>query len=64
MEDRIVELELRSMHQDAMLQELSAVLASQQQQLDRLQAELRLLQQKVQEPGLVDSQLNEPPPHY
>ena len=63
-EARIVELELRSMQQEAFLQELSSVLAEQQRAVDRLLAEVDLLRSKVQEPGVVDASRNDRPPHY
>jgi SlyX protein len=64
MEERLVELELRSMQQEAFIQELSGVLAAQQRQLDLLQSELMRLRQKMQEPGVVDASRDERPPHY
>ena len=64
-ESRIVELELRYMQQQELLQELSEVLYAQRQELDALRAELELVKKKVEgEPGLVDARQQEKPPHY
>jgi SlyX protein len=64
-ESRIVELELRYMQQQELLQELSEVLYAQRKELDALNAELELVKKKVEgEPGLVDARQQEKPPHY
>jgi SlyX protein len=64
-ESRIVELELRYMQQQELLQELSEVLYAQRKELDALKAELELVKKKVEgEPGLVDARQQEKPPHY
>ncbi|WNG51666.1 SlyX family protein [Archangium minus] len=64
-ESRIVELELRYMQQQELLQELSDVLYTQRRELDALKAEVDLLKKKLEgEPGLVDAQRQEKPPHY
>lgn len=64
MEERIIELELRSMAQQQTIEELSDVLYRQQRELDALTAALHRLSQKVQDPGLVDAKANDKPPHY
>ncbi|MBL8953614.1 MAG: SlyX family protein [Myxococcaceae bacterium] len=64
MEERIVELELRSMAQQQTLDELSDVLYRQQKELDGLRALVDRLSKKVEEPGLVDAKQNDRPPHY
>jgi SlyX protein len=64
MEERIVELELRSMQQQRTIEELSDVLYRQQKELDSLKALLQQLAQKIPEPGLVDEKVPERPPHY
>jgi len=64
MEERIVELELRSMEQQRLIEELSEVMYRQQKELDALAQQVKHLSQKVQEPGLVDAKLQERPPHY
>jgi SlyX protein len=64
-ESRIVELELRYMQQQELLQELSEVLYAQGRELEGLRVELALLKKKLEgEPGLVDVQRQEKPPHY
>jgi SlyX protein len=64
-ESRIVELELRYMQQQELLQELSEVLYAQQREVDVLRAEVEQLKKKLQgEPGLVDARQHEKPPHY
>ena len=65
MEERIIELELRTMQQQEQLQQLSEVLYAQQRTLDAVHAQLARLHQKLQaEPGLVDAAVNDRPPHY
>jgi SlyX protein len=62
---RLNELELKYTEQQALLQELSDLVYQQQQTLDALKAEVRALGKKLQaEPGLVDAQERERPPHY
>ncbi|MFP2963007.1 SlyX family protein [Myxococcus sp. 1LA] len=64
-EKRIAELEIRYMHQQELLQELSGVLYEQQKVIDQLRAEVDRLKQKLEaEPGLVDARQDERPPHY
>ncbi len=64
-EKRIAELEIRYMHQQELLQELSGVLYEQQKVIDQLRAEMDRLKQKLEaEPGLVDARQDERPPHY
>jgi SlyX protein len=65
LEARVVELELRYTEQQALLEDLSGVVADQQKTIDRLIAELRLLKKKLEgEPGVTDSGPVERPPHY
>lgn len=65
MEERLNELELRFTEQQALLQELSDVIYAQSLQLEGLQASLAMVQKKVAgEPGLVDANEKERPPHY
>jgi SlyX protein len=64
-ETRLNELELKFTEQQALLQELSDVVYQQQQLLDLLKSEVQVLQKKLHaEPGLVDAQDRERPPHY
>ena len=65
MEERIIELELRFTEQQALLGELSDVLYAQGKALERLEAEVTALREKLAaEPGLVDATDVERPPHY
>jgi uncharacterized coiled-coil protein SlyX len=62
---RIQELEIKSMEQQRLLADLSAVMYAQQRELDELgQRVYRLGQKLAAEPGLVDSNQEEKPPHY
>lgn len=64
-ESRVVELELRYMQQQELLQELSEVLYAQRRELDALRAEVDFLKKKLEgDPGLVDARQQEKPPHY
>lgn len=64
MEERIIELELRTMAQQQSIEELSDVLYSQQKEIDALKTMIEHLSRKVSEPGLVDAKAVEKPPHY
>jgi SlyX protein len=65
MEDRIIELEIRLTQQQDTISELSEVLFQQQKELGLLHREVEALKQKLQaEPGLVDANQKERPPHY
>lgn len=62
---RIIELEIRFMQQQELLQELSDVLYGQQKLIDGLRAEVEQLKKKLEgDPGLVDARQHERPPHY
>lgn len=64
-DSRLNELELRFTEQAHALEQLSEVVYRQQQALDALTAQVRRLEQKVEaEPGLVDAQRQDKPPHY
>ncbi len=64
-EQRLVELEIRFTEQQHLLGELSDVLYAQQRTIERLQSEVHSLQQKLEgDPGLVDANRQEKPPHY
>lgn len=65
-ESRLTELEIRLALQDNLVDDLNRVIALQQQQIDRLQAEVRSLHQHVRtlEPagrGMLEQEI---PPHY
>jgi SlyX protein len=65
MKERIAELELRYTEQQRMLQELSDVVYAQGRVVERLELEVAALRAKgAAEPELVDSTVDELPPHY
>ncbi len=66
-EQRITDMEIHLMHQEDTIQQLNEVVYQQQQQLDRLAAEVELLKQQLQvmAPSAVREPADEePPPHY
>ena len=67
MNERLTELELRSMHQERAIQELFDTVFAQQQAIDRLDRELGQIREQMNLalPSLVAEQEDEePPPHY
>lgn len=67
MEQQLVELETRLAFQDQEIQTLNDVIIRQQQQIDQLAEQIRLLQDKMKDmkPSLVVPESEEtPPPHY
>lgn len=66
MEERIAELEIRLTFQDKTIEELNGVLVSQQEQIDRLERDLRELREQTRNlPFLANAPGDEaPPPHY
>lgn len=66
-EERFIELEIKAAYQDDLLQTLNNIVSQQQQQIQRLEATCRLLNEKIKslssEAGGVDAAL-EVPPHY
>ncbi|KAF0814894.1 Protein SlyX [Andreprevotia sp. IGB-42] len=69
MENRITELEIKIALQDDLLDTLNSIVAAQQQQLDRLQLDLRALAIHVRNmespgPGGPGKPEDEIPPHY
>ena len=62
MEERLIQLELRSSEQQRLLEDLSSVLHSQQQELDKLRAEVAALRSRIEyEPAIGPA---EKPPHF
>ncbi len=62
---RIQELESRFMEQQRLLDELSSVVFTQQRRIDELSQALQRVNQKVTaEPGLVEAEADDKPPHY
>ncbi|AVY94999.1 MULTISPECIES: SlyX family protein [Microvirgula] len=68
MESRLSELEVRIAFQDELLDALNLSVARQQQQIDQLQQQLRLLYQQMRTQSPSDaparSLLDDVPPHY
>lgn len=65
--DRITELEIRQAFQEELLETLNQVVAAQQQQVELLQGQVRLLYQQLrslQPSDIVDPAQEPPPPHY
>jgi len=65
--ERIIELEIKAAYQEDLLQELNQVVAKQQQQIDRLEATCKLLNERIISisAGLNMASLGEEvPPHY
>lgn len=66
-EARIIELEIKIAYQEDLLQTLNKIVGSQQQQIGRLEATCRMLNERIKslstEAGVVDS-VDELPPHY
>jgi len=63
LEKRIVDLELRYMRAEKMLQDLSDVLVEQQRTIDRMALEITGLRERLPEEA-GGALPNEPPPHY
>jgi uncharacterized coiled-coil protein SlyX len=62
---RIQELEIKAMEQQRLLSDLSEVIYAQQRELDELSKLVSRLSQKLAaEPGLVDRNHDDKPPHY
>ncbi|MCW8901526.1 MAG: SlyX family protein [Gammaproteobacteria bacterium] len=67
MENKIIDLESKLAFQDQAIHELNEVITDQQQQLDRLREEIRLLNLRiasVAENSGVSEEKEPPPPHY
>lgn len=63
LERRIVDLELRFMRTEKLLDELNDVAVEQRKEIDRLVAEVKTLREQVLA-GPRDEAKNEAPPHY
>ena len=67
MEDRLVDLEIKAAYADDLLDQLSDQIYRQQQQIDLLLSELRLLRERLPEAGSIGTPRNlrdDIPPHY
>ena len=67
MKDRLTELEIKTSLNEDLLEELNRTVYRQQQQIDLLQEQMRLLYQQMKdhaEPGDNTSLRDEIPPHY
>lgn len=67
MEERIVDLEVRFMHQQSTIQELNEVVIAHEKSIDELKVELERLKRQVgAEAGSIirDPSEETPPPHY
>jgi SlyX protein len=66
--DRIIELEIKTAYQEDLLQELNRIVSRQQQQIDRLEATCRLLNERIKSLSVEGSgdgeNVEEVPPHY
>lgn len=67
-DERIIELEIKAAYQDDLLQALNKIVSRQQQQIDRLEATCRLLNERIKslsaEIGSAEPAVPEIPPHY
>ena len=67
MEERIIELELRFMHQEHTIQELNDAVCRQEQVIERLEREMVMLREQLRllaPSASLDASEEEPPPHY
>ena len=67
LEDRIIDLEMRFMHQESVIEELNRVVISHEKVVELLGRELELLKKQVRAatPSLIrDASDETPPPHY
>lgn len=66
-DDRIIELEIKAAYQEDLLQELNKIVSQQQQQIERLEATCRLLNERIKSlsvEGGGGETIDEVPPHY
>ena len=66
-EDRIIEMEIKTAYQEDLLQTLNTIVGQQQQQIDRLEATCRLLNDRIKSlstEGGSGENIDETPPHY
>lgn len=66
-DERIIELEIKTAYQEDLLQALNKIVAGQQQQIDRLEATCRMLNERIKSlsiEGNTSENIDEVPPHY
>lgn len=66
-DERIIELEIKAAYQEDLLQALNKIVAGQQQQIDRLEATCRMLNERIKSlstEGSGGENVEEVPPHY
>ncbi len=66
-DDRLIELEIKAAYQEDLLQELNNIVSRQQQQLDRLEATCKILNERIKSLSIEGSSgenIEEVPPHY
>ncbi len=66
LEDRLIDLEVKASYADDLLEQLSDQIYRQQQQIDLLLSELRLMRERLPEAGTAAPRKlrDEIPPHY
>jgi uncharacterized coiled-coil protein SlyX len=67
MEERITDIEIQLMHQENTIQQLNEVITMQQQAIEKMQTDIRLIMEHLRSlsPSVVrDASEEEPPPHY
>jgi SlyX protein len=67
MEQRLTDMEMLIMHQGHVIEQLNEVVTLQQNSIDRLMAELKLIKEHLRGLNASDNRLEseeEPPPHY
>lgn len=66
-EERLVELEIKTAYQEDLLQTLNNIVSQQQQQIDRLAATCKMLNERINSlstEGSGGEPIDEVPPHY
>jgi SlyX protein len=66
-DNRLVELEIKSAYQEDLLQHLNNIVGQQQQQIERLEATCRVLNERIKSlstEGRGVESVDETPPHY
>jgi SlyX protein len=66
-EDRVIELEIKVAYQEDLIQEMNKIVSQQQQQIGRLEATCKLLNERIKSLSNVmsaDECIDQQPPHY